>query len=171
MKKVGDKIPRSLQTVAHTLFWTKESLPYQYSKQVVQMTDFMGRYVMMEHSQNVLGHSFKKSLHDALEAFVLFDESLIAPLEMLDAMGATAFLSYWLRNQRAVKKLVQASPSSVAISAVVQEMTGIPTLGNINSAWMGGDFAPNLMQTDDLWDEANNITLFEALSQLKGGVF
>ena len=170
LKHIGDKIPRTLQTVAHTLFWTKESLPYKYSKQVVQMTDFMGRYVMMEHSQNVLGHSFKKSLHDSLESFVLFDESLIAPLEMLDAIGATAFLSYWLRNQRAVKKLVQASPSSVAISAVVQEMTGIPTLGNINSAWMGGDFFPNVAQTDDLWDEANNVTLFEAISQLKGMV-
>tara|TARA_R110002167_G_scaffold318620_1_gene524305 strand:+ start:3610 stop:16836 length:13227 start_codon:yes stop_codon:yes gene_type:complete len=169
LKHIGDKIPRTLQTVAHTLFWTKESLPYKYSKQVVQMTDFMGRYVMMEHSQNVLGHSFKKSLHDSLESFVLFDESLIAPLEMLDAIGATAFLSYWLRNQRAVKKLVQANPSSVAISAVVQEMTGIPTLGNVNSAWMGGDFFPNLAQTDDLWDEANNVTLFEALSQIKGG--
>ena len=169
LKQVGDKIPRSLQTVAHTLFWTKESLPYKYSKQVVQMTDFMGRYVMMEHGQNVLGQSFKQSLHESLEAFVLFDESLIAPLEMLDAIGATAFLSYWLRNQRAVKKLVKTNPSSVAISAVVQEMTGIPTLGNVNSAWLGGDFMPNLAQTDDMFDEANNITLFEALAQIKGG--
>jgi len=167
LKNVGDKIPRSVQTVAHTLFWTKESIPYQYSKQVVQMTDFMGRYVMMEHSQNVLGKSFKESLHEALEAFVLFDESLIAPLEMLDALGATSFLSYWLRNQRAVKKLVMSNPSSVAISALLQEMSGIPTLGNVNSAWMGGDFSPNVFQTDDLFDEANNITLFEVLSDLK----
>tara|TARA_R110002167_G_scaffold184022_1_gene384455 strand:- start:21 stop:4199 length:4179 start_codon:yes stop_codon:yes gene_type:complete len=169
LKQVGDKIPRSLQTVAHTLFWTKESLPYKYSKQVVQMTDFMGRYVMMEHAQQVQGHSFKRALHDGLEAFVLFDESLIAPLEMLDSLGATAFLSYWLRNQRSVKKLVKTNPSSVAISAVLQEMTGIPTLGNVNSAWLGGDFMPNLAQTDDMFDEANNVTLFEALSQIKGG--
>jgi len=167
LKNIGDKIPRSVQTVAHTLFWTKESIPYQYSKQVVQMTDFMGRYVMMEHSQNVLGKSFKEALHEALEAFVLFDESLIAPLEMIDALGATSFLSYWLRNQRAVKRLVTTNPSSVAISAVIQELTGMPTLGNVNSAWMGGDFLPNVFQTDDLFDEANNITLFEVLSDLK----
>ena len=170
LKQVGDKIPRSLQTVAHTIFWTKESLPYKYSKQVVQMTDFMGRYVMMEHGQNVLGQSFKQSLHESLEAFVLFDESLIAPLELLDSLGATAFLSYWLRNQRAVKKLIKANPATVALSAVVQEMTGIPTLGNVNSAWLGGDLMPNLAQTDDMFDEANNVTLFEAASQIKGMV-
>ena len=168
LKFIGDKIPRHLQTVAKTLFWTKESLPYQYSRQVVQMTDFLGRYVMMEHSQHVLGHSFKKSLHNALEAFVLFDESMIAPLELLDSLGVTTFLSYWLRNQRAVKKLAKANPSSVAISAVIQEITGIPTLGNVNSAWLGGDFVPNVFQTDDMLDEANNVTLFEAVAQAKG---
>jgi hypothetical protein len=132
------------------------------------MTDFLGRYVMMEHSQHVLGQSFKTSLHDALDAFVLFDESLIAPLELLDSLGVTTFLSYWLRNQRAVKKLAKTNPSSVAISAVIQEITGIPTLGNVNSAWLGGDFVPNVFQTDDMFDEANNVTLFEALAQMKG---
>jgi len=49
----------------------------------------------------------------------------------------------------------------------MQELTGMPTLGNVNSAWMGGDFLPNVFQTDDLFDEANNITLFEVLSDLK----
>ena len=43
-------------------------------------------------------------------------------------------------------------------------MTGVPTLGNINSSWLGGDFSPNLFQFDDLYDEANNITGFEIVS-------
>ena len=75
---------------------------------------------------------------------------------------------YKRASSRAVKKLIKTNPSSVALSALTQEITGVPTLGNINSAWLGGDFMPNVAQTDDMFDEANNVTLFEALAQMKG---
>ena len=163
-KHIGDKIPRTLQNVASTLFIAKGSVPYNFARQMVQMTDFLGRYVMIEHGTKVKGQEFKEVLHESLDAFVLFDEALLAPLEALDAVGATSFLSYWLRNQRAVNQLVKASPTSVGISALVQNVTGVPTLGNINSSWLGGDFSPNLFQFDDLFDEANNITGFEVIS-------
>ena len=168
IKSIGQKIPESLQTAASWMFWTKGSAPYRAARQGVQMTDFLGRYVMMEHSQNIHGQSFKESMHDALDAFVLFDESMIAALEAVDAVGATAFLSYWLRNQRAARKLLKTSPTAVGLSALVQEATGIPTLGNINSAWVGGDFAPNVFQTYNLFDEANNVTAYEVAKDLKG---
>ena len=167
-KSIGQKIPESLQTAASWMFWTKGSAPYRAARQGVQMTDFLGRYVMMEHSQNIHGQSFKESMHDALDAFVLFDESMIAALEAVDAVGATAFLSYWLRNQRAARKLVKTSPTAVGLSALVQEATGIPTLGNINSAWVGGDFAPNVFQTYNLFDEASQVTAYEVAKDLKG---
>ena len=64
--------------------------------------------------------------------------------------------------------MIQTSPSSVGISALVQHVTGIPTLGNINSAWVGGDFAPNVFQTYNLFDEANNVTAYEVAKDLKG---
>ena len=132
------------------------------------MTDFLGRYVMIEHATKVKGQSFKEAMHDALNAFVLFDESLVPALEAVDAIGATSFLSYFLRNQRASKQLVQASPTGVGLSAGIQYTTGIPTLGNVNASWIAGDFSPNTLQFDDLFDEANNATGFEVVSWFQG---
>ena len=172
LKDVGGKIPKSLQTIASTLFWAKGSIGYNFSRQIVQMTDFLGRYVMIEHAMAVQGHTFKRAMHDALDAFVLFDESLIASLEALEMTGATAFLSYWLRNQRASRQLIQASPTAVGISAALQYSTGVATLGNVNSSWLGGDFSPNLMQFPNLFDEANNLTGFEIGSDImQGGLY
>ena len=64
--------------------------------------------------------------------------------------------------------MVQTSPTAVGISAMIQHATGIPTLGNINSSWLGGQFAPNLWQTDNLFDEANNLTTWEIGKDVKG---
>ena len=47
------------------------------------------------------------------------------------------------------------------MSAIFQHATGIPTLGNVNSSWLGGKFSPNYLQADDLFDEANNVTLVD----------
>ena len=50
--------------------------------------------------------------------------------------------------------------------------TGVATLGNVNSSWLGGDFSPNLMQFPNLFDEANNLTGFEIGSDvLQGGLY
>ena len=167
-KGYTDRIPKKVGTAANWLFLTKSSKPYQMSRHLVQMTDFLGRYVMIEHATKVKGRSFKEAMHEALNAFVLFDEALVPALEAIDAVGATSFLSYFLRNQRASKQLVQASPTSVALSAGVQYTTGIPTLGNVNASWLAGDMSPNMLQFDDLFDEANNATGFEVVAWFQG---
>tara|TARA_Y100000310_G_scaffold140890_1_gene140304 strand:+ start:16 stop:2907 length:2892 start_codon:yes stop_codon:yes gene_type:complete len=167
-KNFTDRVPRQVGTAASWLFMTKSSKPYQMSRHLVQMTDFLGRYVMIEHATKVKGQSFKEAMHEAIDAFVLFDEALVPALEAIDAIGATSFLSYFLRNQRASKQLLQASPTGVALSAGIQYTTGIPTLGNVNASWIAGDFSPNMMQFDDLFDEANNATGFEVVAWFNG---
>ena len=167
-KNYTDRIPKKVGTAASWLFLTKSSKPYQMSRHLVQMTDFLGRYVMIEHATKVKGRSFKEAMHEALDAFVLFDEALVPALEAIDAVGATSFLSYFLRNQRASKQLVQTSPTSVALSAGIQYTTGIPTLGNVNASWLAGDVSPNMLQFDDLFDEANNATGFEVVAWFQG---
>ena len=160
-QKYIDKIPSELGDAAKFIFMTKGSKPYQISRHIVQMTDFLARYVMIEHATKVKGQDFNEAVHESLDAFVVFDEALVPALETLEAVGATSFLSYYLRNARASRKLAASSPTSVALSAAIQHTTGIPTLGNVNSSWLAGRFGPNTLQTDDLFDEANNITLFD----------
>ena len=162
-QKYIDNVPSILGDAAALLFMTKNSKPYQISRHIVQMTDFLGRYVMIEHATKVKGQDFKTAMHEALDAFVLFDEALVPALEAVDAVGATSFLSYYLRNARSSKQLVQTSPTGVAMSAAFQQVTGIPTLGNVNSSWLGGKFSPNYLQSDELFDEANNVTLFDVV--------
>ena len=41
----------------------------------------------------------------------------------------------------------------------------VSTFGNINSSWLGGKFSPNTLQFDDLFDEANNMTLVDIVSE------
>ena len=164
-EKYVDKVPTLVSDVAANLFMTKSTTPYQLSKHTVQLTDFLGRYVMIEHGMQVKKQTFNVAMHESLDAFVLFDELLTPALEALDAIGLTSFLSYYLRNQRSSRQIVAASPTSVAISAAVQHATGLPTLGNINSSIFGGDMSPNLWQFDDLFDEATNPTGFDLLTE------
>ena len=92
-------------------------------------------------------------------------------LEALEAVGATSFLSYYLRNARASRKLAAQSPTGVALAAAAQHTTGIPVLGNVNSSWLAGRFTPNTLQTDDLFDEANNVSLFEIVKDVDKDLF
>ena len=93
-QKYIDNIPPFVGDAAALLFMTKSSKPYQISRHIVQLTDFLGRYVMIEHATKVKGRSFNEAMHEALNAFVLFDEALVPALEAVDAVGATSFLSY-----------------------------------------------------------------------------
>ena len=170
-QKFIDKIPSELGDVARFLFMTKGSKPYQISRHIVQMTDFLARYVMIEHATKVKGQGFKEAVHESLDAFVVFDEAMIPALETLEAVGATSFLSYYLRNARASRKLVAQSPTGVALAAAAQHTTGIPVLGNVNSSWLAGRFTPNTLQTDDLFDEANNVSLFEIVKDVNKDLF
>ena len=76
-----------------------------------------------------------------------------------------------MRNARASKQLVQSSPTSVGLSAITQHATGISTLGNVNSSWIGGKFTPNTLQLDDLFDEANNVTLVDIVGDATRDIF
>tara|TARA_Y100001951_G_scaffold7795_1_gene4942 strand:+ start:1 stop:4014 length:4014 start_codon:yes stop_codon:yes gene_type:complete len=167
-KKIG---PWKASDVGGVLFMTKGSKPYQLAHHVVQLTDFLGRYVMIEHLVDVEKVEFKTAMHRSINAFVLFDEALTPILEALDAIGVTSFLSYYLRNNRASRQLIQSNPTGVGLSAAFQYTTGVSSLGNVNASWLGGDFSPNLLQFDELFDEANNVTGVDIVADTISSIF
>jgi hypothetical protein len=162
--KYTSKIPPKLLEVANWIYWTKGVKGYRHMRTLVQLTDFMARYVMVSYDVDVKGIPFETAKHKAIDSFVLFDEAVAPILEMIDGIGGTSFISYHLRNQRDNTKLIKSSPTSVGISAVIQNATGIPTLANLNAGWVTGDIEPNLFQFDDLLDEATKATGFEIVS-------
>lgn len=160
------RVPPVLGTVAKTVFMTRSSYPYRISKKVVALSDFLARYVMIEHATTIKGQSFDQAMNEAVEAFVLFDENLSPPVEAFNAVGGTLFVSYWMRNQRAAKKLIKAHPTAVLTSAGIQHLTNIDTLANINSSFYGLDFAPNLLQLDDMLEKVYDPILITNLQGL-----
>ena len=159
-----NKVPAKLLEAGGWLYFTKGMTAYKHARTLVQLTDFISRYVMVNYDVDVRGMPFHEAKHKSIDSFVLFDEALVPALEMIDSIGATSFISYFLRNQRSATQAIKASPTSVGVSAVIQNVTGIPTLANLNSAWVAGDIEPNLFQFDELLDEATNATGFEIVS-------
>jgi len=164
--KYSGKVPSTLGTVANTLFMTKSSAPYRASKQLVQLTDFLARYVQIEYATEVKGQDFKSAMHDALRDFVLFDELTTPLLEALDAIGLTMFSTYFLRNQRAARALIKSSPTGVVAAAAIQHTTGINTLANVNSSPFGGTFGPQLLVQPQSFDIVTDVALLEAYKDI-----
>ena len=63
------------------------------------------------------------------------------------------------------------NPTGVALSGAFQYTTGIQTLGNVNASFLNGDIQPNLMQLDDLFDEADNLTGVDLLRDFWHAMF
>ena len=167
----NDKVPNIAGPIASSIFMMRNTGPYTLMRKIVQLTDFLARYVMIEHGMEVRGMDFDTIAHESLDAFVLFDEALHPALEALDATGTTVFMSYFLRNQRASRKLAMSNPTGVVTSGAFQYSTGIPTLGNLDSSFLVGDISPNVMYLDELFDEANNPTGYDLLTQYLGEIF
>ena len=72
-------------------------------------------------------------------------------------MGFTAFLSYWLRVTRPVRRYIQRSPFSVATAVGTESITGIDTTAMWGGSIPGGKLLPNNFYMDDLADAATTI--------------
>ena len=156
----SDKITKytnnfAASTVGHlakTAFMTQTSVPYRLSKQVVSLTDFLARYVMIEHATTVKGQDFESASFDAVDAFVLFDENMDPWLEAINSVAGTMFMSYFMRVQRTAKKLIKEKPTAVATAAGIQYATGFDALAQINSSIYAGNFMPPMFRHFDILD-------------------
>ena len=124
----------------------------------------MSRYVMMEYAQEVKGHSFSEAMHDAIPSFINFDENLPPWLEALEGINMTMFVSFYLRVQRASRKLVRENPTGVASAAALQYATDIPALGPINSSWFAGKIFPNNLQQGDSLDKLFGFPIWDFIA-------
>ena len=163
---ITDKIPQSIVDVAQTLYMSRATQPFRVMKHIVTVSDLLARYVLIDHLQKQ-GASKEAAAHEAIEAFVLYDENLDPNLQVLNDLGFTAFTKYWLRNQRAAKRLIKRNPLNVLESAAIQHTTDLDTLANVNSSFFGLDFSPTVMYQDDLLDHVTDLTLLENLRILE----
>ena len=165
---ITDKMPTTLTEFAKNLVLARSSYIYRKHKQSVQLTDFLGRYVMIQHAVEVEGRPFDEVLHESIDAFVLFDENMHPWLEAINSMGFTAFLSYFLRNTRAARQSIQKSPVSVMTAGGIQATLDIDAMAHINSSIFLGKMLPNSLYQDELLDAATTIHGIENFTDVLG---
>ena len=174
--KYSKHMPTTVGTIAKNMVLTRDSEIYKTHKKAVQLTDFLGRYALISYNTEVLGQDFDTVFHEAVDAFVLFDENMHPVFELINSMGFTAFLSYWLRVSRPVRRYMQRSPFTVATSVATEAITGIDTTAMLGGSILGGKFLPNNFYMDDLADAATTLygpanigTVIEEVSSLIPG--
>jgi len=143
------KYASNLGSAAKVLFMSKSTAPYKFSKRLVQQTDFLARYVMIEYNTEVLGQDFNTAMHEALTAFVFFDENGVPVLELFESLGGIMFSTFYLRVQRVARNLVQQNPTGVAAAGLTQYVTGAPVTGIGNTHILSGNL-PNIAQLDEV---------------------
>ncbi|MEA2037110.1 MAG: hypothetical protein U9O94_06350, partial [Nanoarchaeota archaeon] len=166
MQYASTKTPKTVQDMGSLLWMTARSAPHKFLKDIVQLTDFLGRYVWIEHAINVKGHTKERAMIDAVKAFTNFDENLPPMMEYVNAMGAGIFLKYKFRNLPAAVQLIKNNPTTTALAATVQNFTGLPVTANIDNTALTGNPFPMLGQTDDLFDRAIGIPAYDALKDI-----
>ena len=132
--KYSDKIPDTAMSIARASFLTKNNAIYKGLREVVSMTDFLARYVQIEYNTQVLGQDFESAKHDAMTAFINFDEISTPAIDFLDTNGFTIFAKYYLRVQRVARQMLKQTPTGVGVSVGVEALTGAPTSHILPSA-------------------------------------
>ena len=158
--KFIQKMPTSVQEAGKTLIVAKSSAVYRGLQHVVQLSDFLARYVMIEHATSIKGQPQNVAVMEAIEAFVLFDENLTPALHALDSTGITIFTAYAMRNMRAVKSLVKEHPQTAAMAIAGESILGIDGMAaNILQGPL-----PSMFNQANIIDKATELTGLEILS-------
>ena len=157
---LAKKLPTSVQEAGKTLIVSKSSAVYRGLQHVVQLSDFLARYVMIEHAVNVKKQPQNVAIMEAIEAFVLFDENLTPALYALDSTGITIFTAYAMRNMRAVKSLVKEHPQT-AIAAIAGD--SILGIDGMSANLLHGPL-PSMFNHANIVDKAFEVTGLEILS-------
>jgi len=158
--KFLDNVPTSIKGVSKELIVAKSSVIYRGLQHVVQLSDFLARYVMIEYAVNVQKQPRNTAVMEAIEAFVLFDENLTPALHALDSTGALIFTAYALRNVRAVKALVKKHPGTTTLAAGGDILFGVDEISA--NILMGP--VPRMFNYGDIIDVTADVTAFRIFS-------
>jgi hypothetical protein len=159
--------PDSVKELAKTLIVSKSSAVYKGLQHVVQLSDFLARYVMIEYAVNVKKQPQNIAVIEAIEAFVLFDENLTPALYALDSTGITIFAAYALRNVRAAKALIKYSPQLATLGIAGESVLGIDGM----AANILTDPIPSLFNQANIFDKTFQFTGVEIATDFYESVF
>lgn len=123
-------IPPMAVTVGKELLMTKDTQSYGMFNQLVQMSDFMGRYTLYQHliTQKKNPLSKQEAMDTAMDVFIQYDIPLHRNLQYLDEMGIIPFMRFHLRIQKVIFRLFREKPARMLSLVLLSKFMGISSL-------------------------------------------
>ena len=117
MKKYTDKVNPTVRTIGRNLYMTHDTGVYKTLSRVVQLSDFVARYALVQHllTKEDAPMSKEEAHNEAAEAFVSYDTPMHRELEYMDSVGLFMFTKYFLRVQRVIRGRIKHAPGKVAM--------------------------------------------------------
>lgn len=131
VEKYTEGIPKPLQTAGRWLYMTHDTPLYKVLSQGTQLSDFVARYTLYQHSRNKKKDplSHEEALLLASDAFVNYDIPSGKGLQFANDMGLVMFTKYYVRVQRALQAAAINSPiRALSLGLVDNYFLGIQTI-------------------------------------------
>lgn len=127
-----DRLSPGVKNAGRFMYMTHDTTLYQFLSKATQYSDFVARYAMYKHLTERAKVKMSKAdaIHEASEAFVLYDVPLPKTIQYLDEMNVLPFIKYSLSIQRVLAKMFKDKPLAALNMVLMADVLGnlpVPT--------------------------------------------
>lgn len=127
-----DRLSPGVKNVGRFMYMTHDTTVYQFLSKATQYSDFVARYAMYKHLTERAKVKMSKAdaIHEASEAFVMYDVPLPKTIQYLDEMNVLPFIKYSLSIQRVLAKMFKDKPLAALNMVLMADVLGnlpVPT--------------------------------------------
>lgn len=120
-----DKLNPSVVGLGKFILMTEDSTPYKVMSYATQISDFLARYTLYEHSinkKNPLTH--EQAVQLASDAFINYDVPTHRKLQYANDSGLVMFTKYYMRIQKMLVRIYREHPGRVIGMVGLEQMIG-----------------------------------------------
>lgn len=127
-----DRLSPGIKNVGRFMYMTHDTTVYQFLSKATQYSDFVARYAMYKHLTERAKVKMSKAdaIHEASEAFVMYDVPMPKTLQYLDETNVLPFIKYSLSIQRVLAKMFKDKPLAALNMVLMADVLGnlpVPT--------------------------------------------
>lgn len=127
-----DRLSPGVKNAGRFMYMTHDTTVYQFLSKATQYSDFVARYAMYKHLTERAKVKMSKAdaIHEASEAFVMYDVPLPKTIQYLDEMNVLPFIKYSLSIQRVLAKMFKDKPLAALNMVLMADVLGnlpVPT--------------------------------------------
>lgn len=120
-----DKLNPSVVGLGKFMLMTEDSTPYKVMSYATQISDFLARYTLYEHSinkKNPLTH--EQAVQLASDAFINYDVPTHRKLQYANDSGLVMFTKYYMRIQKMLVRIYREHPGRVIGMVGLEQLIG-----------------------------------------------